>query len=97
MDDLRNTPVPQALEFYDRAIGRLDGWAKGSVGLGKAFFLASVNRIDEAAKLVEDVSCVFRNEQLVMQYVPAISGFIEGARALGSAPEIGKDAVVLAS
>jgi hypothetical protein len=83
IEDPRNIPLPTALEIYDRFVERLDGWAKGSVGLGKALYLASLNRIDEARRLLGEIERKFAQEPFVTQYFDLIRGYCDEAIANG--------------
>lgn len=85
LDDLRNIPEHQAIIIYDDFIARLDGWAKGALGLGKALFLASRYQVDAASRMIADIETTFRDEQLVMQWVPGIKQYCEDARTQGFA------------
>lgn len=94
LDDLRNVPLQRALSYYDRYIDLLEGWAKGSVGLGKAMYLASQNKVDEASRLVDEIEFKFQTERRVVQYIESIRGYIATAVQSGSAKPLGKVASV---
>lgn len=84
IEDPRNIPLPRALAIYDAFIDLLEGWAKGSVALGKALYLASLNQIAPALALTEEVALRFADEQLVTQYLPSIRGYCDAAVASGA-------------
>ena len=83
IDDPRNIPLPAALQIYDELIGRLEGWGQGAIALGKALYLASLNQIEGARRLVDEVAVKFRDEPLVTQYLDAIRGYCDSAVANG--------------
>ncbi|MBV9157431.1 MAG: hypothetical protein JO097_14295 [Acidobacteriaceae bacterium] len=83
IDDPRNIPLPAALRIYDTLIDRLEGWHQGAVALGKALYLASLNRIAEARQLIDEIAVKFRNEALVMQYVDSIRLYCDSAVSQG--------------
>jgi len=83
IDDPRNLPLPVALAIYDRFIKRLEGWGRGSVALGKAFYLASLNHVPEARRLVADIERVYLSEGLVTQYIDSIRGYCDRVDMLG--------------
>jgi hypothetical protein len=85
IEDPQNLPLPKALEIYDGFIARLEGWGKGALALGKALYLASLNRVDDARKLVEEVAVKFAEEPLVTQYLDSIRGYCDRAVANGRA------------
>jgi hypothetical protein len=83
IEDPRNIPLPTALQIYDKFIGQLEGWGQGAVALGKALYLASLNRIEEARRLVDEIAIKFAEEPLVTQYLDAIRGYCDRALANG--------------
>lgn len=83
IEDPRNIPLPTALQIYDKFIGRLEGWGQGAVALGKALYLASLNRIEDARRLVDEIAVKFADEPLVTQYLDAIRGYCDRAVANG--------------
>ena len=83
IEDPRNIPLPKALDIYDSFIDRLNGWGRGSLALGKAMYLASLNRIDDARPLIDKVAVKFAHEPLVTQYLEAVRGYCDRAIALG--------------
>src|SRR5579875_395539 len=83
IEDPRNLALPRALAIYDEFIERLEGWGKGALALGKALYLASLNRIEDARKLVDEVAVKFAAEPLVTQYLDSILGYCERAVANG--------------
>lgn len=83
IDDPRNIALSRALKIYDGFIDRLEGWGCGAVALGKAFYLASLYRIDEARRLVDETESRFQNEQWVMQYLRPVRGYCDRVASLG--------------
>jgi hypothetical protein len=83
IEDPRNIPLPNALRIYDGFIDRVNGWGKGALALGKALYLASLNRVDDARHLADQVAVKFADEPLVTQYLEAIRGYCDRAIALG--------------
>ena len=83
IDDPRNVEVSRGLNIYDQFIDRVEGWAQGALALGKALYLASLNRIEEARRLTEEVAVKFATEPLVTQYLEAIRGYCDRAVAEG--------------
>ena len=83
IEDPRNIPLPAALGIYDRFIDQLEGWGRGALALGKALYLASLNRIEEARRLVDEVAIKFADEPLVTQYLDSIRGYADRAVANG--------------
>ncbi|HTU47092.1 MAG TPA: hypothetical protein VMF91_18670 [Bryobacteraceae bacterium] len=83
VEDPRNIPLPTALQIYDRFINQLEGWGQGAVALGKALYLASLNRIEDARKLVDEIEVKFADQPLVTQYLDAIRGYCDRAVAEG--------------
>lgn len=84
IEDPRNIPLSRALAIYDDFIDRLNGWGRGSLALGKALYLASLNRLEDAGKLIDEVAHKFRDEPLVTQYLDPIRGYCDNARSLGN-------------
>jgi len=85
LDDLRNISEAKAIAIYDRYIERLEGWGKGALGLGKALFLASRYKLDDATRLVDEIERRFVGQDLVVQYLPSIRGYVANARNDGFA------------
>jgi hypothetical protein len=83
LDDPRNLSLPRALEIYDDFIGRLQGWGRGALTLGKALFLASHNRMGEARALTAQVAGACAHEPLAMQYVRPVLDYCARAEASG--------------
>jgi len=81
--DPRNIPLPQALQIYDEFIDRVSGWAKGSLALGKAMYLASLNRLSDARTIIDNVALKFANESLVTQYLDSVRKYCDKAEATG--------------
>jgi hypothetical protein len=69
---------------------RLEVWVKGSVGLGKALYLGSQNKIDEAIRLVDEIEAKYGNERRVTQYIENIRRYIASAASNGKAAPLGK-------
>jgi hypothetical protein len=82
--DAREIPLDRAIAIYDRFIDRVDGWAKGALALGKAFYLASRNELTLSARLVEAVESRFGEEPLVTQYISSIRHYAQDAAARGA-------------
>ena len=83
IEDPRNLSLPAALGIYDQFIDKLEGWAQGAVALGKGLYLASLNRIEDARHLVDEVAVKFAGEPLVTQYLESIRGYCDRAVANG--------------
>lgn len=77
IEDPRNISLPTALRIYDTFIERLEGWSQGAVALGKALYLASLNHIDDARRLIDEIAVQFENERWVTQYLEAIRGYCD--------------------
>ncbi len=83
IEDPRNIPLPAALQIYDSFIGRFEGWRLGILALGKALFLASLNKIEEARRLIEEIALKYADEGLVTQYLDALRGYCARAESNG--------------
>lgn len=83
LEDPRNLPLAAALGIYDGFIDRVDGWGKGSLALGKAMYLASLNLIGDARALIDEVATKFADEPLVTQYLSSIRGYCANAESVG--------------
>lgn len=77
IEDPRNLSLPTALEIYDKFIGRIEGWGQGAIALGKALYLASLNQVDDARHLVDEIAVKFAEQPLVTQYLDAIRGYCD--------------------
>ncbi len=84
IEDPRNIPLQTALKIYDRFIALLEGWGQGAVALGKASYLASLNRVDEARPLIDEVAVKFAHESLVTQYLDSIRKYCDGVISRGA-------------
>ncbi len=83
IEDPRNIPLPRALAIYDSFIDRIDGWGKGALILGKALYLASLNCVDDARQLIDQVAVGFADKELATQYLDPIRGYCDKTEALG--------------
>jgi hypothetical protein len=83
IEDPRNLPLATALHIYDRFIGLLDGWCQGSVGFSKAIYLAFVNRVDDARRLIDEIAMKFAEEPLVTQYLELVRGYCNLVSSVG--------------
>jgi hypothetical protein len=83
IQDPRDLPLPKALHIYDSFIDRSEGWRKGSIGLGKALYLASLNRVDEARRLIEQIAFQFSEDGEVTQDLDSVRGYCDRVASHG--------------
>lgn len=83
IEDPRNIALPKAMDIYDGFIDRVSGWGKGALALGKALYLASLNRVDDARSLIDEVALKFAGESLVTQYLGPVRWYCDQAISLG--------------
>jgi hypothetical protein len=88
LPDPQDISLDTASEIYDDFINQLEGWAVGSVTLGKVLYIASRGKFTTAESLFEWVKAQYASEALVMQYVPGIGSLLKQARDTGVAPDI---------
>ncbi len=93
LDDYRNVSTASALRHYDYFIDRLQGWAKGSIGIAKGLFMAERGDIDGAVRQINEVELRYGNLPRVAQYLPNVRKHLRDAIASGVARPLGKDAV----
>jgi hypothetical protein len=84
IDDPRNVPVATALGIYDKFMARLQGSPRAMLALGKAFYLASLNRIEEAQRLTNEILAANVDDPLVVHHVKDIRFYCNQAIAAGS-------------
>lgn len=83
IEDPRNIAPARGLAIYDEFIDRLEGWCRGSVGFSKAIYLAFLNRVEDARRLIDEIAAKFADEPLVTQYLALVRGYCELVEAAG--------------
>ena len=63
----------------------MEGLGKGGLAVGKGFYLASVNRVDDAPRVLDEVGRTCLDEPLVMQYFPRARAYFDRTNAAGHA------------
>lgn len=85
IDDGRNVPIPTALSIYDAFIDRLEGSGRGLLALGKALFLASHRKTDEARALIEEIGKRYADDPVVLQHVQPVLNYCRNTDETGVA------------
>lgn len=83
IEDPRNIPLARAIKIFDGFVDRLNGWGRGVVTIGKALYLASLNRVDDAKTVIEQVALEFADEPLVTQYLDEVRSYCNRAVLTG--------------
>lgn len=96
LDQALSVPNEQALAYYDYFIDRLDGWASGSLRLGKVMYLASTGHCTAAKIAFDEVREEYGDLRRVAQYYDAVEGYLVRAKS-GVAKPLGKVATTEAN